>query len=80
MSLKSDNKKLKVKYCEIYHYINDYEKQDVNRKLLLCNQLEYIAFLKEVYNIELSKIQPQTYEYKDTNKHKLDQLRRDVLK
>ncbi|HOZ29585.1 MAG TPA: hypothetical protein PLL66_01595 [Bacteroidales bacterium] len=75
-----DPKTIKVKYCEIYHYIKDYEKQDVTRKLLLCNQLEYIDFLKNEYNVLLSKIQPQTYEYKDNNKQRLDQLRRIILK
>lgn len=53
-----DNKSPKAKYSNLYHFLDC-------RELLVCTQLEYIKFVKGKRGCELSKIQPQSFKYKD---------------
>jgi hypothetical protein len=56
---KKDNKSLKAKYSNIYHFM-DYE------DMLCCTQSEYIDFIVvQKFTDNISKIQPQTNKYKD---------------
>ncbi len=48
----------KAKLCELYHYFSD-------KDWLLCSQLEYIDFIKEEYEVKLSKILPRTFHYNE---------------
>ena len=62
-----DNNRPKTKYSNIFRYLQ-YE----NR--LLCSQLEYIDFIKNEYNIKLSKIYDKTLKYDDIIKPILQEL------
>jgi len=54
----NNNKKLPTKYSNLFHYLKYSD-------LLRCQQNEYIDFIKQEYNVNLSKIYPQTYKYKN---------------
>jgi len=68
-----DTRKTKANYSYLYHYLND----DFH-KYLLCTQDEYISFIKENYQVSLSKIQPKANKYDDTVKKKLDGFRKNL--
>lgn len=53
---KEDNNALKAKYSNIFHFLKDEQK-------IICQNKTYIAFIKEEYGVELSRIQPKQYKY-----------------
>ena len=53
-----NNKSLRTKFSNLFHFLEYSE-------LLRCTQKEYIEFIKQNFNVTLSKILPKTAKYED---------------
>lgn len=62
-----DNYK-KAKYIDIFRYLHD------DLGLIYCTQNTYIDFIKKSKNIDISKITPETYKYKEKTLSKFKNL------